>query len=68
MTEHQDRIVFNDGRAVARDLRTGKFVPAPIDHRTGEPRLTPERRAELEDKYPSLRDDPQWRAAPHPRD
>ncbi len=67
MTKHQDRAVFN-GPAVARDPQTGKFIPAPIDHRTGQPRLTPERRAQLEAKYPSLRDDLLWNAAPRPRD
>ncbi len=53
---------------VTRDPATGRFVPAPIDHRTGQPRLTPERRAELAAKYPSLRDDPQWRVQEEPRD
>ena len=54
--------------AVARDPQTGKIIPAPIDHRTGQPRLTPERRAALAAKFPSLRDDPQWRAPEEPRD
>ncbi len=60
-------VAFGAGDTPTRDPRTGKFVPAPVDSRTGQPRLTPERRAELAAKYPSLRDDPSWRAPEEPR-
>jgi len=71
MTKH-DPATFN-APAVAFDAtptrhpETGRFVPVPVDHRSGQPRLTPARRAELAAKYPSLRDDPQWAAASEPQ-
>ncbi len=71
MTTH-DRATFNAPAVAfdatpARHPATGRFVPAPVDQRPGLPRLTPARRAELEAKYPSLKDDPLWVASKEPR-
>ncbi len=71
MTKH-DTATFH-GPAVAFDATptrhpaTGRFVPAAGDPRTGQARPSAARRAQLADKYPSLRDDPLWNATPEPQ-
>jgi len=64
-TFHAPAVAFD--ATPTRHPATGRFIPAPVDQRSGQSRLTPARRAELAAKYPSLRDDPLWNATPGPQ-